>query len=666
MGGELSALKGGRRPERDGPAGRANPEPVPQHCEDDSGTTTWLSYLAAGEAHMVQQTEGRAASPATATSPADFAPLLAGTLSPAFQQPGDGAHGTKPIAMSSTAASVERTDASAVAPSRQPILLGVPPVAYQTGNPEEDCAPPSPQPHQVLARRVSSYFADSAAAAAAAAAANDVTMGSSSNGVSDGRQLCATLTAVGPNRSPPTTTTGQLPGLHSAALTHLGRQGYAYAATYQEEAMAKNTGHDGNVNDDSASDAGMPSACTASATPLTMSTQPSSASLYPGLSSSLPPSRSCSSALLLPAAAAPVAQPTSSSGLSLGGSCSNRDAPPVAASGGGASSPAPALPSAAAATSSAAPPAITGSSTGSTSAPRSAHAASNTAWSPVVPPPAAAAAAAAVAAPAASSHRLLTVRQPQPPQPPLPAPPPLPPLPQRHRGQTPAGTSSSTNASSSGRRSSAVVPLPHAVLGNTQLAVRVVQLEGVQEDDVEWLKEGWEEQQQRLEAEVQGADTAGRSAPQGQKGKQGGKKPQGRQQKGQGEGSHQQLKLQLQQGVWGDWRRVVGFDTEFVGDETALMQLCCGARVLLVQVPRQHAQQARGQQQEQGTAGSSGSVAAAAHGQRQQQGQGGFPFSCPAPLAELLQNAGPVKAAAEVWQDALMVFASTGTWATAV
>ncbi len=261
------------------------------------------------------------------------------------------------------------------------------------------------------------------------------------------------------------------------------------------------------------------------------------------------------------------------------------------------------------------------------------------------------------------------------------------------RARSGGSDTATTTNTGSGRRSSAMVPLPHAVLGHTQLVVRVVQLEGVRREDVGWLKEGWEEQQQLWHMDGPAGGNLGPAAAAT------GASTGGSAKTTTGTvGQQQEEQQQLQQPVWGDWRRVVGFDTEFVGDETALVQLCCGARVLLVQVPRQHAQQARGQQQAQqqqqqawageicgssraagcvlqeqqicGVGGPAGLVegcgsntariATGAAGLVEDGSSMGYPFVCPAPLAELLEDAGAVKAAAEAWQDALMVFSSTG------
>ncbi|PNH05409.1 ATP-dependent helicase NAM7 [Tetrabaena socialis] len=98
--------------------------------------------------------------------------------------------------------------------------------------------------------------------------------------------------------------------------------------------------------------------------------------------------------------------------------------------------------------------------------------------------------------------------------------------------------------------------------------------------------------------------------------------------------------------------RVVGLDTEFVGSELALVQLCCGDRALLVQVPR-----LRQKQQLQGGSGGSGD-GGGGDGARPASGAA-LQHRCPRVLRALLQDHLP-KAAAEVWQDALLLFSAFG------
>ncbi|KXZ50723.1 hypothetical protein GPECTOR_15g407 [Gonium pectorale] len=116
---------------------------------------------------------------------------------------------------------------------------------------------------------------------------------------------------------------------------------------------------------------------------------------------------------------------------------------------------------------------------------------------------------------------------------------------------------------------------------------------------------------------------------------------------------------------------VLGFDTEFVGDQLALVQLCCRDRALLLRVPqlrsptssspqqppqqqprnnKERKRQQRQQQQQRSGAAASASSSG-----------GGFPpFQCPGQLQALLCDPSIPKAAAEAWQDALMLFAAFG------
>eukprot|EP00198_Chlamydomonas_reinhardtii_P011741 XP_001701078.1 predicted protein [Chlamydomonas reinhardtii] len=96
--------------------------------------------------------------------------------------------------------------------------------------------------------------------------------------------------------------------------------------------------------------------------------------------------------------------------------------------------------------------------------------------------------------------------------------------------------------------------------------------------------------------------------------------------------------------------KVLGFDTEFVRDQLAVVQLCAGPHVLLVQVPS--CRQPASEQQQQ---------------QTKEKAQGGkeqppwrAPFTLLPELKALLCNPCIPKAAAEAWQDALMVYMGFG------
>ena len=98
--------------------------------------------------------------------------------------------------------------------------------------------------------------------------------------------------------------------------------------------------------------------------------------------------------------------------------------------------------------------------------------------------------------------------------------------------------------------------------------------------------------------------------------------------------------------------KVLGFDTEFVGDQLAVVQLCAGPHVLLVQVPS--CRQPASEQQQQ---------------QTKEKAQGGkeqppwrAPFTLLPELKALLCNPCIPKAAAEAWQDALMVYMGFGEY----
>ncbi|KAG2489437.1 hypothetical protein HYH03_012074 [Edaphochlamys debaryana] len=91
--------------------------------------------------------------------------------------------------------------------------------------------------------------------------------------------------------------------------------------------------------------------------------------------------------------------------------------------------------------------------------------------------------------------------------------------------------------------------------------------------------------------------------------------------------------------------RVLGFDTEFDGGQLALLQLCAGDRALLVRVPPVRP-----------TGGASGGVQVPGQARAAEQ----HPFACPPDVELLLVDALVPKAAAEAWQDALMVFAAFG------
>ncbi|KAG2454243.1 hypothetical protein HYH02_001277 [Chlamydomonas schloesseri] len=105
--------------------------------------------------------------------------------------------------------------------------------------------------------------------------------------------------------------------------------------------------------------------------------------------------------------------------------------------------------------------------------------------------------------------------------------------------------------------------------------------------------------------------------------------------------------------------KVLGFDTEFLGDQLAVVQLCAGPHVLLVQVPssRQLAkEQSRAQQQPQAAAGKQAGKGGAVGSPQQWKA----PFTLNASLKALLCTQTLQKAAAEVWQDALMVYMGFG------
>ncbi|GLC66751.1 hypothetical protein PLESTF_000470500 [Pleodorina starrii] len=194
------------------------------------------------------------------------------------------------------------------------------------------------------------------------------------------------------------------------------------------------------------------------------------------------------------------------------------------------------------------------------------------------------------------------------------------------------------------------VPLQPAVLGLDELQVLVVQLADVDASHREWLLQGWA-------MTTAAAATGGTSQPLHPLIK--------------GRGKQQQLQLQRQRDQ--QLPKVIGFDTEFIGDQLALVQLCCGGRALLIRVPeqRQNAKKAT-------TNSSSGSSSAAAKpattgsrgrragvGSRGKVGAGDegepqHPFVWPSALEEEICDPSIPKAAAEAWQDAIMLFAAFG------
>ncbi|KAG2489443.1 hypothetical protein HYH03_012079 [Edaphochlamys debaryana] len=118
--------------------------------------------------------------------------------------------------------------------------------------------------------------------------------------------------------------------------------------------------------------------------------------------------------------------------------------------------------------------------------------------------------------------------------------------------------------------------------------------------------------------------------------------------------------------------RVLGFDTEFIGDQLALLQLCAGDRALLIRVPpvrptggakeaaagcagagKGRGQQWRGKRKAGGDRAGKGPEGG-------DDGAAAHPYTCPPALAELLRDPKVPKAAAGAWQDALMVFAAFG------
>ncbi|KXZ50721.1 hypothetical protein GPECTOR_15g405 [Gonium pectorale] len=104
---------------------------------------------------------------------------------------------------------------------------------------------------------------------------------------------------------------------------------------------------------------------------------------------------------------------------------------------------------------------------------------------------------------------------------------------------------------------------------------------------------------------------------------------------------------------------VLGFDTEFVGDQLALVQLCCRDRALLLRVPQLRSLPSSKQQPQPRNNKDR-------KRQQQQQRSGAAvsfpPFQCPGQLQALLCDPNIPKAAAEAWQDALMLFAAFGGW----
>ncbi|KAG2489435.1 hypothetical protein HYH03_012072 [Edaphochlamys debaryana] len=179
------------------------------------------------------------------------------------------------------------------------------------------------------------------------------------------------------------------------------------------------------------------------------------------------------------------------------------------------------------------------------------------------------------------------------------------------------------------------VPLDPPVLGMRRLAVRQLPYDKVRHADVAWLRGGWESADMAAAEEsagVAGAKPAAKRLP-----------------------------------------RVLGFDTEFIGDQLALLQLCAGDRALLIRVPPVRP---TGGAKGAAAAGSAGADKGKAQGKgkgKADGGQGGakvgkgaggagraHPFVCPGDLKQILCEPAVPKAAAEAWQDALMVFAGFG------
>ncbi|EFJ41177.1 hypothetical protein VOLCADRAFT_98869 [Volvox carteri f. nagariensis] len=173
-----------------------------------------------------------------------------------------------------------------------------------------------------------------------------------------------------------------------------------------------------------------------------------------------------------------------------------------------------------------------------------------------------------------------------------------------------------------------LIPLEPPVLGLDELQVLVVQLADVSPKHQTWLLQGW----------------SGKHKPPSPT-------------------SPQQQHLEPEP------PKVIGFDTEFIGDQLALVQLCCGDRALLVRVPQQRsAASGTGGSNKggsnKGSKGSKGSKAGGAvivgGGSNNTKFAASFPFIWPSWLQSQLCDPSLPKAGAEVWQDALMMFATFG------
>ncbi|KAG2425542.1 hypothetical protein HXX76_013586 [Chlamydomonas incerta] len=205
-----------------------------------------------------------------------------------------------------------------------------------------------------------------------------------------------------------------------------------------------------------------------------------------------------------------------------------------------------------------------------------------------------------------------------------------------------------------------LIPLDPPVAGMTTLHVVKVQAQQLTSKHASWLAAGWGRVPKAAAAEAfadallippSGAAT-GANAPGAASSSSGGGKGKAHAPVDAAAAAAKAAAAKAAAAKRGPLPKVLGFDTEFVGDQLAVVQLCAGPHVLLVQVPssRQPAKQEHQHKQKMG-----GSKVASG-GQPQPPAR----FTLNAALKALLCDPSIHKAAAEAWQDALMVYMGFG------